>query len=308
MDTRVGIVFSTTSETPEERASSLVTNNHVVEGASELTVTFIDEESCNAVVKGTDSDNDLAVVAVSLDDIGDDTIDQIRVVNVADPDDIKVGQQVIAIGNALGYGQSVTTGIVSALHREISVQEGYSIMSFDELIQTDAAINFGNSGGALLNMRGELIGINCAKNGLSEVEDMGYAIPTSKAIPIILDLMNKETRTKVNEEDAAYIGINGQDMTMEVVQLYGLPAGVYITAVEAGTPAEEAGLEEGMILTKFGDYDITSMRDLQGALSYFSGGETVPLSVAVQSDNGGYEEEEMDITLGYRSDYVSYTR
>ena len=201
---------------------------HVVEGATELTVSFVDEESCSAVIKGTDSKNDLAVVAVKLDDIDKDTLDVIRVANVADSDGIRVGQQIVAIGNALGFGQSVTTGIVSALNREISVRDGYAVQTFDGLIQTDAAINSGNSGGAMLNMRGEVIGINCARAGLESAEDMGYAIPTSKALPIIQKLMNRETRTKVEADDASYIGISGQEVTSEVVELYGLPAGIYI--------------------------------------------------------------------------------
>ena len=286
----------------------IVTNNHVVEGATELTVSFINEESFSAEIKGTDSRNDLAVVAVKLDDIDKDTMDVIRVANVADSDDMRVGQQVVAIGNALGFGQSVTTGIVSALSREISVRDGYTVQTYDGLIQTDAAINSGNSGGAMLNMRGEVVGINCARAGLESAEDMGYAIPTSKALPIIQKLMNRETRSKVDADDASYIGISGQEVTSEVVELYGLPAGVYITSVGPDTPAEEAGLEEGMILTALDDYDITSMSDLQGVLEYYAGGETVTLTVCEQSDQGGYEEKQLEITLGYKSDYMSYVR
>ena len=286
----------------------IVTNNHVVEGATELTVSFVDEESCSAEIKGTDSKNDLAVVAVKLDDIDKDTLDVIRVANVADSDGIRVGQQIVAIGNALGFGQSVTTGIVSALNREISVRDGYAVQTFDGLIQTDAAINSGNSGGAMLNMRGEVIGINCARAGLESAEDMGYAIPTSKALPIIQKLMNRETRTKVEADDASYIGISGQEVTSEVVELYGLPAGIYITSVGPDTPAAEAGLEEGMILTALDDYEITSMSDLQGVLEYYSGGETVTLTVCEQSRQGGYEEKQLEITLGYKSDYMSYVR
>ena len=285
-----------------------MTNNHVVEGATELTVSFVDEESCSAEIKGTDSKNDLAVVAVKLDDIDKDTLDVIRVANVADSDGIRVGQQIVAIGNALGFGQSVTTGIVSALNREISVRDGYAVQTFDGLIQTDAAINSGNSGGAMLNMRGEVIGINCARAGLESAEDMGYAIPTSKALPIIQKLMNRETRTKVEADDASYIGISGQEVTSEVVELYGLPAGIYITSVGPDTPAAEAGLEEGMILTALDDYEITSMSDLQGVLEYYSGGETVTLTVCEQSRQGGYEEKQLEITLGYKSDYMSYVR
>ncbi len=192
----------------------IVTNNHVVADSDELTVSFIDEQSVSAKVKGTDASNDLAVVAVSLSDIPDDTLKKIRVANVGDSDDVKVGEQVVAIGNALNYGQSVTTGMVN----------------YEDLIQTDAAINPGNSGGALLNMSGEVIGINSAKAGENGVEGMGYAIPTSKALPIIEKLMNKTTRSKVDEKDAAYIGITGEEVTSDVQQLYGMPAGIYMSA------------------------------------------------------------------------------
>ena len=194
----------------------IVSNNHVVADSSELTVSFIDEESVTAQVKGTDPANDLAVIAVSLDDIPDDTLEAIRVANVGDSDDLKVGEQVVAIGNALDYGQSVTTGIVSALNRNISVSDDGVQVDYENLIQTDAAINPGNSGGALLNMKGEVIGINSAKAGENGVEGMGYAIPTSKALPIIEKLMNKETRSKVDDEEAAYLGISGQEVTSDV--------------------------------------------------------------------------------------------
>ena len=191
----------------------ICTNNHVVEGARELTVSFIDESSYQAQIKGTDPSNDLAVVAVNLEDIDQDTLSQIKIAKLGDSDEMRVGEQVVAIGNALGYGQSVTTGIVSAKDRTIDVQEGRSIYSYEDLIQTDAAINPGNSGGALLNMNGELIGINSTKASSSGVEGMGYAIPVSKAQPILEKLMNRETRNIVDEDEAAYMGISGEGVS-----------------------------------------------------------------------------------------------
>lgn len=286
----------------------VATNNHVVADSSELTVSFIDEESVKAQVKGTDPGNDLAVVAVSLSDIPKDTLKQIRIANVGDSDELRAGEQVVAIGNALGYGQSVTTGIVSALNRSISVADGGMRVDYEDLIQTDAAINPGNSGGALLNMRGEVIGINSAKASETGVEGMGYAIPTSKAIPIVQKLMNKTTRSKVDEKDAAYIGISGEEVTEEVQELYGIPAGIYLTEVGQGTPAEDAGLTKGMILTKFDDTEVTSQSELQSLLQYYKGGETVTVTVATQGKGGKYKEKDFDLKLGLRSDYVSSTQ
>ena len=283
----------------------VVTNDHVVENASELTVSFIDEESVSAIVKGTDADNDLAVVAVQLSDIPKETLDVIRVANVADSDEVKVGEQVIAIGNALGYGQSVTTGIVSALGRTVKVQDIYSVRNYDELIQTDAAINQGNSGGALLNMKGEVIGINSVKAGASGVEGMGYAIPTSKAIPIVQHLMNRETREKTGEDELPYLGITGQDVTSNVASVYGLPEGIYIAEVAENTPASEAGLKQGMIIVKFDGETVHSMVELQDLLSYYKAGEEIAVTVAQQNGEGGYEDTEITVTLGLRSDYTS---
>lgn len=207
----------------------ICTNNHVVEDSDTLTVTFIDDESYEAQVKGTDKENDLAVVAVKLDDISDDTRSKIKIAKYGDSDSLRVGEQVVAIGNALGYGQSVTTGIVSALNRDITASEDGSEASattYQDLIQTDAAINPGNSGGALLNMNGEVIGINSAKASESGVEGMGYAIPISKAMPILENLMSKQTRSKVDEDKIGYLGINGQGVSDQAVQLYNVPAGV----------------------------------------------------------------------------------
>ena len=269
----------------------------------------------SAKVKGTDASNDLAVVAVSLSDIPDDTLKKIRVANVGDSDDVKVGEQVVAIGNALNYGQSVTTGIVSALNRDITVTDGSTQVNYEDLIQTDAAINPGNSGGALLNMSGEVIGINSAKAGENGVEGMGYAIPTSKALPIIEKLMNKTTRSKVDEKDAAYIGItgeevtsDGEEVTSDVQQLYGMPAGIYIANVGDNTPASDAGLTRGMIITKFDDTSVSSMSDLTDLLQYYKGGETVTVTVAQQGEGGKYKESDISLKLGLRSDYVSSTQ
>ncbi len=281
----------------------IVTNNHVVEDAFDLTVTFINETSVEATVKGTDSDDDLAVVAVKLDDIDQDTLDAIRVASVADSNETRVGEQVVAIGNALGYGQSVTTGIISALGRTVSVRDTFGISDYDQLIQTDAAINAGNSGGALLNMKGEVIGINSIKASASGVEGMGYAIPTEKAIPIIHNLMNKESREMVAEENSAYIGITGSDVTQDVAELYNLPVGVYLTEVGEDTPASQAGLQAGMVMTSFDGNEIKSMSDLQSLLPYYAAGETVTVNVTVIDENGGYEEQEMSLTLGKKTDY-----
>ncbi len=275
------------------------TNNHVVEDANELTVSFIDENSCEAQIKGTDPANDLAVIAVKLEDIDKDTLDQIKIAQVGDSDEMRVGEQVVAIGNALGYGQSVTTGIVSAKDRTIDMSDG---SSYEELIQTDAAINPGNSGGALLNMNGEVIGINSAKASSAGVEGMGYAIPVSKALPILENLMTKETRSQVDDSEAAYLGINGEGVTSEVIQLYNVPAGVYVTAVGEDTPAEDAGLQRGDIITAFDDVAVTNMQELANRLKYYKGGETVEMTIQT-APNGAYEEKTIKVTLGLKSDY-----
>ena len=276
----------------------ICTNNHVVENATELSVGFADESVCEAVVKGTDASNDLAVVAVKLDDISSDTMDAIKIAEIGDSDNLVVGQQVVAIGNALGYGQSVTTGIVSALNRTIDI-DGYQA----DLIQTDAAINPGNSGGALLDMQGRVIGINSAKAAANGVEGMGYAIPISNAKSILEDLMNKKTRTdKVDEADSAYIGISGQGVSGEMSSLYGIPEGIYLTEVQDGSPAADAGLQKGDIITKFDGSSVTSMQDLKTQLAYYAAGEEVP--VTIQRQNGSeYEEQKVTITLGKLSDY-----
>lgn len=269
----------------------IATNNHVVEDADTLSACFIDDQAYEAVVKGTDSDNDLAVIAVKLTDISEDTMSQIKIAQVGDSDSLKVGQQVVAIGNALGYGQSVTTGIVSAVNRQVGDSE-----SENGFIQTDAAINPGNSGGALLNMQGELIGINSAKLASTEVEGMGYAIPVSTASPIIEELMTRTTRAKVSEDQASAIGISGQTVDSNTSKTYGIPQGVYVAEVNEGSAAEKAGIQVGSIITKFDGTSIESIEDLKNQLTYYAAGETVEMTVKV-ANNGEYVEKTVVITL-----------
>ena len=252
----------------------VVTNNHVVEGSDTLTVTFNDGNSVEAQIKGTDSARDLAVVAVPLDKISDDTMNAIKVATLGDSDSLKVGEPAIAIGNALGYGQSVTTGIVSATGRTIDGFDG-------EYIQTDAAINPGNSGGALLNANGEVIGINSAKINSSAVEGMGFAIPISDASDVIQNLINKETRSKVSDEERGYLGIKGYDVSEEGAQMYNMPTGVYVKEVMSGGGAEKAGLTKGSIITGFEGSSISGMSSLQEQLQYYKAGEEVTLTVQI---------------------------
>ncbi len=272
----------------------IVTNNHVVEGNESLTVTFIDESSANANVKGTDSSLDVAVIEVNLDDIEDSTKEAISLAQMGDSTQLRVGETVIAIGNALGYGQSVTSGIISALDRQIEDYDGF-------LIQTDAAINPGNSGGALLNANGEVIGINVAKLASEEVEGMGYAIPISNASEVIDTLMNRETRTKVSEEERGYLGISGYDVTSDSAQMYNMPVGVYVREVVEGGGAEAAGITQGSVITNFEGITITSMSQLQEQLAYYKVGETVSLTVEKPASNGEYEAETVTVTLGANS-------
>lgn len=267
----------------------IVTNNHVVENADTLSVAFVDNEVYEAAIKGTDADNDLAVVAVKLEEISDDTMSEIKAIQLGDSENLQVGDQVVAIGNALGYGQSVTTGIVSAVDRQLDEASC-------NLIQTDAAINPGNSGGALLNMQGQLVGINSAKLASTEVEGMGYAIPVSVAQPIMEDLMSRTTREKVSEDQASSIGIKGVDVDSETAETYGMPQGAYVAEVNEGSAAEKAGLKEGMIITKFDGTSVKSMSDLKAQLAYYAAGETVNLTVSV-ADNGEYQEKDLQITL-----------
>lgn len=290
----------------------MVTNNHVVEGADTLSVCFIDNQVYEAAIKGTDPENDLAVIAVPLDSISDDTMSQIAVASIGDSDSLKVGEQVVAIGNALGYGQSVTTGIVSAVNRTLSSDSSDtqdSESSSDDsssatYIQTDAAINPGNSGGALLNMNGEVIGINSAKLASTEVEGMGYAIPISRVSDIIDNLMNQTTRTKVDSDKQGTIGIKGINVTSDVQDKYGLPEGIYVSEVTSGSAADKAGITSGSVITKFDGKSVTDIESLQDLLQYYEAGETVELTLQVP-DSDSYKEKTVSITLGSKSDTSS---
>ena len=290
----------------------MVTNNHVVEGADTLSVCFIDNQVYEAAIKGTDPENDLAVIAVPLDSISDDTMSQIAVASIGDSDSLKVGEQVVAIGNALGYGQSVTTGIVSAVNRTLSSDSSDtqdSNSSSDDsssatYIQTDAAINPGNSGGALLNMNGEVIGINSAKLASTEVEGMGYAIPISRVSDIIDNLMNQTTRTKVDSDKQGTIGIKGINVTSDVQEKYGLPEGIYVSEVTSGSAADKAGITSGSVITKFDGKSVTDIESLQDLLQYYEAGETVELTLQVP-DGDSYKEKTVSITLGNKSDTSS---
>ena len=274
----------------------LVTNNHVVEGAKEISVGFIDDEVYEAVIKGTDPENDLAVIAVKLSDIKDSTMDKIVIATMGDSDALEIGEQVVAIGNALGYGQSVTTGIVSALDREVEIDNLTS-----KLIQTDAAINPGNSGGALLNMRGEVIGINSAKFASAQVEGMGYAIPISTATPIIEELMNRRTREVVDKKDASYLGISGVSVTNEVSKTYNIPTGVYISEVEKNGPADKGGIKEGDVIKKFDGVTVSSINDIKEQLNYYKAGEKIKILVK-RPDGSEYKDVTVEVTLGKRSE------
>lgn len=275
----------------------IVTNNHVVEDTKDLSVVFIDNEEVKAAIKGRDSDNDIAIIAVKLADIKPETIEKIAVAQMGDSDELKVGQGVVAIGNALGYGQSVTVGYVSALDREVTTKDS----SIKNLLQTDAAINPGNSGGALLNMSGEVIGINTAKYASTEVEGMGYAIPISKVKDIIADLSSKETRSdKVDEAKQGYLGIQGKNIGEEVAEAYDMPRGVYVYKIVENSSAANSDLREKDIITKIDAQSVKSMEDLKDILSYYQSGEKIKLTVQRLNDST-YEEKEIEITLSDRS-------
>ena len=297
----------------------IATNNHVVDGATTLSVCFIGDDVANAEtetvnagdngdlnvedavsakIKGTDADNDLAVVAVKKSDIPEDTLNQIKIAQIGSSDDLAVGQQVVAIGNALGYGQSVTSGWISALNRTISTDDG---MNSTGLIQTDAAINPGNSGGALLNMKGELIGINSAKYADSAVEGMGYAIPISKAKPILEELMNRETREKVDSSKKGYLGVSLANLTTEAIEMYNMPTGAFVRNVENDSPAQEAGICKGDIIVKFDGQKVSDGDDLLDKLQYYKSGEKIEAVIA-RATNGEYEENTIELTLGTRPD------
>lgn len=271
----------------------IATNNHVVEGASKLTVQFIDDSTVAADVKGVASSSDLAVVQVAKSNMQQETLDQIKVATLGNSDELQVGEGAIAIGNALGYGQSVTTGVISALDRSVSIQDestGEEITN--ELIQTDAAINPGNSGGALLNMKGEVIGINEVKYSDTQVEGMGYSIPISKAAPIIDRLINREA-----VDSSAYIGINGVNVTSQIASAYKMPIGIYVAQVVSGSPSEAAGILQGDIITEFDGSQVKTMSDLKDMLGYYAAGTQVEIKLQRPS-NGQYTEQTVTVTLG----------
>mgnify|MGYP001863484517 FL=1 len=279
----------------------IVTNNHVVEGSDTLTVTFNDQSSVEANIKGTDAAYDVAVIAVALDQISDDTMNEISVATLGDSTNLKIGEPAIAIGNALGYGQSVTTGVISALDRSVSTtdtQTGETQESGAKLIQTDAAINPGNSGGALVNVNGEVIGINSAKLTGESVEGIGYAIPISDVSDLIQNLMNQETKTKVPENERGLLGITGMSVSDAFSQQIDVPAGVYVMEVSSGSGADEAGMTKGSIITAINGSSIDSMEALQEQLQYYAKGETVSLTILVPQSNGEYDEQTLDVTLG----------
>lgn len=298
----------------------IATNNHVVSGATTLNVCFMGsdvvsaeqetaetaaddsadinvEDAVSAKIKGTDESNDLAVIAVAKADIPQDTLSEIKIAQLDTSDDLEVGEQVVAIGNALGYGQSVTSGWISALNRTISTDD----MTGSGLIQTDAAINPGNSGGALLNMKGEVIGINSAKFASNAVEGMGYAIPISKAQPILEDLMSRETRDKVDSSEASYLGINPLDLSAEVTAMFDMPEGVFVSSVNTGEAADNAGIRKGDIITGFDGQTVTGRDDLNDKMKYYAAGETVDITIA-RAQNGQYMEQTVQVTLGSRPD------
>jgi len=273
----------------------IVTNYHVIENNDTIEVTFCDDTTATAVVKGSDADMDLAVLAVNYDDIDSSTQSVIKIATMGNSDNLKVGEAVIAIGNALGYGQSVTTGVVSALDREMDMNNDGNTASF---IQTDAAINGGNSGGALLNLAGEVIGINSNKIGGTAVEGMGYAIPISSAKPIIEELMVKETRSKIDPEDQGYFGITGASITAAESAYYGYPEGVYIVSVVDGSAADKCGIEKGDLICSFDGESISSMEQLQRVLQYYKAGETMEVGVYKYSKKtDSYEKVILEITL-----------
>ena len=272
----------------------MVTNYHVIEGGDTLTVIFGNGENVEAKIKGTDAARDLAVVAVSLEDIPEETMDYIKVATLGDSNELKVGEPAIAIGNALGYGQSVTSGIISATNRTMDGFEG-------EYIQTDAAINPGNSGGALLNLNGEVIGINSVKINSTPVEGMGFAIPITDASDIIQVLMNKETRSKVAEAEKGYLGIVPYDVTAEVVEMYDMPKGVFVSEVVEGGAADNAGISKGCVITELDGSNINSTVTLREHLAYYKAGEKVSVKIQVPGDKGSYSEKEVEVTLQKQS-------
>lgn len=283
----------------------IATNNHVISGAKSLSVGFIDETAVEGSVKGYDASTDLAIVSVKLSDIPQETMDQIRICEMGNSDDLVLGEQVVAIGNALGYGQSVTSGYISAFDRELELSDGSYSFTSTGLLQTDASINSGNSGGALLNMKGQLIGINEAKSSGSSssasVDNIGFAIPISKAEPILENLMTLKTRDKVEDDQKCYIGITCADVNQETAEMYSMPTGICLTSIMEGSPAELAGLKKGDILTGFDGRDISTYSELIDLLQYYASGETVEVTV-YRSDEGEYTERTISLTLGSAAD------
>lgn len=273
----------------------IATNYHVIEDAKKLTVHFVDDEEVEAVVKGTDEDMDLAVIAVSKDKMKDSTKEEIHVAKLGDSDALKLGEPVVAIGNALGYGQSVTGGYVSALNREVELSDG----STGIFIQTDAAINPGNSGGALINMQGQVIGINSNKIGGTSIEGIGYAIPISAAQPILQDLMSYETRTKNEDGESGYLGLYPKTVDSETSEVFGMPQGVYVSEVEEGTPAYIAGIRKGDIIVKMDAVKIKTAEELRDRLTYYSPYETVEITIS-RNEDGEYKEKVIKVMLGKR--------
>ncbi|MCI8711973.1 MAG: trypsin-like serine protease [Ruminococcus sp.] len=296
-----GIIIAQTEE-----ELLIVTNYHVIAGSETLTVTFCDKSSVEADVKGSDSEHDIAVIAVPLQSISNDTMSKIAVATLGDSTQLKVGEPAIAIGNALGYGQSVTTGVISALDVNSStVNSEQNMVATDvvdedavRLIQTDAAINPGNSGGALVNANGEVIGINSSKIEGSTVEGMGYAIPISDVSDIIHGLMNQKTKHKVAEGEQGYLGIRGYDVIAESSQRYNMPTGVYVSEVIKGGGAEKAGIRKGNIITAIGGTRVESMNALKKELEYYAKGEAVEVTIAIPQSDGEYGQETVEVTLG----------
>ncbi len=274
----------------------IATNNHVISGASDITITFFDDEAVPGTVKGADSSVDLAVVAVAISDIPSSTYSEIKVATLGSSDTLAIGESAIVIGNALGYGQSVTTGVISALDREVTLTDDDGNTITNELIQTDAAVNPGNSGGVLLNMNGEVVGIVSAKYSATGVEGMGYAIPISEAIDIIENLINREI---VSDEEASSFGIYGVDVTTDISAQYGMPTGVYVSKVVEGSGAEAAGIKKGDVITSFDGHTVSSAAEISELLQYIPAGTTVEVTVAQAST--GYEEATIQVTLGYKN-------
>ena len=279
----------------------IVTNNHVIADNESLTVTFDDDTSVDADVKGTDPEHDLAVIAVPLNQVSSETMEKIAVATLGDSTALQVGEPAIAIGNAMGYGQSVTTGVISAVNRESTTtdeQTGETEETGVKLIQTDAAINPGNSGGPLVNANGEVIGINSSKLASTTVEGMGYAIPISDVSDIIDNLMNQETKHKVSEEKKGYLCVKGYDVTEESAKKYNMPTGVYVAEIVKGGGAEEAGITKGNVITALNGTTVNSMEELQKELGYYESGKTVSVTIQVPENNGEWTEKTVDVKLG----------